>query len=168
MPDFDHFIYKLESNEELSVSKITSARKKKFKLSFFLLIFTNTLVLVVCSYLTKLNHYFLYIGLVYTLLNGYFYYKLRSLYHLYSSVYLKGDSMIIKNVRKQFCVTSIRSITKVTSKRFRKKMYTYIHYNIDNTDRRALLINKKERYGKSTPDLLNTALNYFKNKKTNL
>ncbi len=76
--------------------------------------------------------------------------------------------MIIKNVRKQFCVTSIRSITKVTSKRFRKKMYTYIHYNIDNTERRALLINKKDRYGKSTPDLLNTALNYFKNKKTNL
>lgn len=168
MPDFDHFIHKLESNDELSVSKITSARKKNFKLAFFLLIIVNILVVALSSYLTKFNPYYLYVGLMYTLLNCYIYYRLRSLYYLYSSVYLKGDSMIIKNVRKQFSVTSIRSITKLTSKRFRNKVYTFIYYNIDNTDRKALLINQKERYGKSTPDLLNTALNYFKNKKTNL
>ena len=168
MPGFDHLIQKLDSNEELSVSKITSSRKKKFKLFFWLLTLLNIIVWVVVIRLYIAFNYLLYVGLMYTILNLYFFLKLRRFYYLYSSVYLKGDSMIIKNTRKQYIVTSIRSITKITHWKYRKKVITTIHYTIDNLSKKAILINKKERYGKSTPDLLNSALNYFKNKKTNL
>jgi hypothetical protein len=57
-----------------------------------------------------------------------------------SSAAIKGDSLILKNSQNQNCVTSIKSIRKMKTKRIGKTTITSIQFHLDGSKRKAILL----------------------------
>jgi hypothetical protein len=53
---------------------------------------------------------------------------------------IKGDSLILKNTQNQNCVTSVKSIRKMKSKRIGRTTVTSIHFHLDGSKRKAILL----------------------------
>lgn len=118
----------------------------------------------------------LYFGLVFLLFPSYFLitlfsiqliiivFYIKTIYTSYSSATLKGDSLILKNTKNQNCVTSIRSIRKVKSRKIGRNTYTALRYTLDGKTKKALLISDSETL--FPPKMaLQVAKRHFKNKR---
>lgn len=57
-----------------------------------------------------------------------------------SSAAIKGDSLILKNSQNQNCVTSVKSIRKMKSKRIGRTTVTSIQFHLDGSKRKAFLL----------------------------
>lgn len=60
-----------------------------------------------------------------------------------SSAAIKGDSLILKNSQNQNCVTSVKSIRKMKSKRIGRTTVTSIQFHLDGSKRKAILLSDK-------------------------
>lgn len=118
----------------------------------------------------------LYFGLVFLLFPSYFLitlfsiqliitiFYIKTIYTYYSSAAIKGDSLILKNTKNQNCVTSIRSVRKIKSRKFGRNTFTALYYTLDGKTKKALLISDSELL--FPPKMaLQVAKSHFKNKR---
>lgn len=63
-----------------------------------------------------------------------------------SSAAIKGDSLILKNSQNQNCITSVKSIRKMKSKRIGRTTVTSIQFHLDGSKRKAILLSDNTGY----------------------
>lgn len=150
---------KLDLNDRISVSALDKKTKQFFPSCFLLIFAVHVLPFLVLPKSISVAA----ASSLSLVVSWYFLYKLR---RSLSSAALKGDSLILNNISKKNCVTSIRSIRKIKTKRIGNTMITALHYNLDGTMRRAVLVsNTKHTKHPSPSEVIRSAQRYFKNKR---
>lgn len=157
MSDKELFKQQLDKLERISLSGIHIKKKYIF--------FTATMVSLL-----------LYFGLVFLMFPSYFLitlfsiqliltiFYIKTIYNSYSSAAIKGDSLLLKNTKNQNCVTSIKSIRKIKSRKIGRNTFTALHFSLDGKNKKALLITDSEML--FPPSVaLQVAKHHFKNKR---
>lgn len=157
MSDKEKFKLQLDQLERISISGINGKKKFIFftAMMISLLLYFGLVLLMFPSYfLISLFSIQLIITIIY----------IKTIYNSYSSAAIKGDSLILKNTKNQNCVTSIRSIRKIKSRKIGKNTFTALQYSLDGKNKKALLISDSETL--FPPSMaLQVAKNHFKNKR---
>lgn len=152
------FTSQLNQSDKIPISTINEKRKRVLLGIFFLIVLLHSLLIFYFYSGSKI----IITALGFSLLASIFLY--RKNYLLLSSASIKGDSLILKNVKNQNSVTSLRSIRKLKTQRIGGMIFTFVHYKLDGSNRRALLVSGPEN--KLQPIVaLRSAQRHYKNKR---
>lgn len=151
------FTSQLNQSDKIPISTINVNRKRFLLSVFFLIILLHSFLI----YYYRTSYVMISLFACSMFLSAFIF---RRNYMTISSASIKGDSLILKNVKNQNCVTSLRSIKKLKSKKIGGLILTSIHYKLDGSNRRALLLSDSESSIKPIV-ALRCAQRHYKNKR---
>lgn len=150
---------KLDLNDRIPISTLDK-KSKKILPSCFLTIFV---VHIAVLFLLPKSIPFILINFSFLLISFFF---IRKMQKLLASAALKGDALILNTIDNKNCVTSIRSIRKIKTNKIGNRIITALHYNLDGSSRKAVLVSTLKNTEEPSPsEMIKSAQRYFKNKR---
>lgn len=89
---------------------------------------------------------------------------IRKTYFSLAAAALKGDTLILKSINDTNCVTSIRSIRKINTRKIGNTTVTSIHYKLDGSTKKAVLVSDSDDELQPS-EAIRSAQRYFKSKR---
>jgi hypothetical protein len=133
------FVQQLNNFERVEISYF----HRKHKILFFALV----LGLVLIQFLLAVKFYPFILPLFFLSVSFLVIAKIVfTLYQMISCVALIGDSLVLKNSLNQHCVTSVKCIRTMKSKRIGSTTITFIEFYLDGLKRKALLISENTNF----------------------
>lgn len=133
MIELEKFVEQLDERKHITIAVIDQRKKNHFTY----LIIVNLLIHCLLFFFFYNNLLIVSMLIVSSVV---IFIVLKRRFSFYSSASLNGDTLILKNFKQEHSVTSIRSVKKITSKKFGKHIYTALQYKLDGKLRKAVLI----------------------------
>lgn len=153
-----NFTSQLNPSNKIPISTINEKRKRLLLILFFLIAIPQ--ILLIFYFYTGAKIISVALGLLF-ILTAIIY---RKNYLILSSASIKGDSLILKTVKNQNSVTTLRSIRKLKTQKIGRMIFTFVHYKLDGSNKKALLVSDIET--KLQPVVaLRSAQRHYKNKR---
>ena len=121
------------ANATIQVASINASIKRRILFSFLSFLVAYTLA---CSYFCGLSA----LSIVPFAVGVILVFRFGKVYRTLSSAVIKGDAVILKNLQNKHCVTHVRSIRSIRTRRWAGKQFTSLKYHLDGTQHQALLV----------------------------
>lgn len=148
------------SQNAISVAQMDHQLNRRLLVSFSGLLITYTAVSTYCCGMSFTTLILFSLGILLVIQFSLFY---RSI----SSAVIKGDAVILKNVKNEHAVTHLQSIRTMNTKKLAGKHFTSVQYKLDGVQRKALLVSDAQE-SDSPQHTIRRLQKEIKKKKANL
>lgn len=159
MTKVEHLEQKLDLNDRIPISTLDNKSKKILPSCFLTLLFVHVVIFILLPKSLPI----ILVNISSVLISFFF---IRKMHKLLASAALKGDALILNTIDNKNCVTSIRSIRKIKINKIGNRTITALHYNLDGSSRKAVLVSTLKSTNEPSPsEMIKSAQRYFKNKR---
>lgn len=150
---------KLDHNDRIAISTLDKRSKNILPVCFLVIFFAH-----ICIFFLLPKSLPVILVCCFSLLISFL--VIRNTQKSLASAALKGDALILNTIDNKNCVTTLRSIRKIKTNKIGNRTITALHYNLDGTLKKAVLVSSYENTFESTPsEVIKSAQRYFKNKR---